>query len=308
MTDIPRDDFMATPMPVEVQDRKEVTSAVLHYFGGGSRVVTGIELEIILDCLFPEEPPVTEPPIKQTEAISLMDPLVDTGATAPWPPATTPEPFRCRHDHKAPAVGYYSLPNGCPCFDDREQWLCAQHVVKLQNNGYPVVPIYENPKFAAERTTSLTPQTDRRGRGMSSALAERVAWKILCALHKNTPEDQRPQSWSDVSSDQEPHIFNAANAAIQEVAATYVTMQNDLAPAPQAEIDALVKRLRAITELPPQGWNFLEVYAAVREAYEVLSRSPEPGPAVKAAMQRDNHLSIMDAIDAALSISPSRGE
>lgn len=278
-------------------DRDEVTSAVLCYWDGDSRVITGAELKTILDCLFPNEEPTTdiprddfmatpmpeEPPVTETEkwkARTCPDGsrcygFCDSDGYCPGgPPMTEPEkweavkcpmcrsdqtfptystpafmctpcghqfdwqradpaekwkvlgqgegaeaeatePFRCRHDHRAPAVGYYSLPNGCPCFDDNEQWLCAQHVVKLQNNGYPVVPIYENPEFAAERTTSRAPQAD-----------------------------------------------------------------------------ALVKRLRAITEQPPQSWNWAEVYAATREAAEALSRAPQYTADYSALTRKE-----IDAID-----------
>ena len=45
---------------------------------------------------------------------------------------------------------------------------------------------------------------------------ERVAWRILQALHSNVPEDQRPMSWSDMSPEQQTRIRQAADDAIEE--------------------------------------------------------------------------------------------
>ena len=37
----------------------------------------------------------------------------------------------CRHDHNVLAVARFSVDEGCVCFpEDREQDLCAQHIVK----------------------------------------------------------------------------------------------------------------------------------------------------------------------------------
>ena len=37
----------------------------------------------------------------------------------------------CRFGDHSPAVGRYKTPEGCVCYpDDREQDLCAQHIIK----------------------------------------------------------------------------------------------------------------------------------------------------------------------------------
>lgn len=40
----------------------------------------------------------------------------------------------CRHGCADP-VGIYHIPEGCNCFLDPVQALCAQHFVKLHSNG-----------------------------------------------------------------------------------------------------------------------------------------------------------------------------
>jgi len=52
----------------------------------------------------------------------------------------------CRFDHNTPAVGRYKTPDGCVCYpDDREQDLCAQHVIKngMIGDRVALVVIYE---------------------------------------------------------------------------------------------------------------------------------------------------------------------
>lgn len=40
--------------------------------------------------------------------------------------------IRCMRGCDAPAVGVYWLNKGCVCDARRLQWLCAQHLVKLE--------------------------------------------------------------------------------------------------------------------------------------------------------------------------------
>lgn len=46
----------------------------------------------------------------------------------------------CRHPHKAEAVVRVHVPEGCWCFPgDRYQWLCAQHLAKLDHAPYRIL-------------------------------------------------------------------------------------------------------------------------------------------------------------------------
>ena len=45
---------------------------------------------------------------------------------------------RCRFDNCDPAVLFIKTPEGCHDFpQDRKQWLCRQHFVRLLNEGVP---------------------------------------------------------------------------------------------------------------------------------------------------------------------------
>lgn len=48
-------------------------------------------------------------------------------------------------------------------------------------------------------------------------LEEEVGWVILLALHLGVPENERPQSWSDMDAKQEDRIRSAARSAIKQV-------------------------------------------------------------------------------------------
>lgn len=48
----------------------------------------------------------------------------------------------------------------------------------------------------------------------SAGLVERVGWAIVCEIHTNVPEADRPMSWSDLSWEQDKRIKRAARAAI----------------------------------------------------------------------------------------------
>ena len=44
----------------------------------------------------------------------------------------------CRHCG-TPAVAHVAVPEGCVVFpDDRDQWLCAQHLSRLDDQGYVI--------------------------------------------------------------------------------------------------------------------------------------------------------------------------
>lgn len=44
--------------------------------------------------------------------------------------------LKCRHRCTHPVVGLYHAPEGCWCFPDPIQALCAQHAIKgIQNNN-----------------------------------------------------------------------------------------------------------------------------------------------------------------------------
>lgn len=53
--------------------------------------------------------------------------------------------MNCRHQANAPkhvedAVAYVHVPQGCVCFpDDRFQWLCAQHLDRLDSIPHKVI-------------------------------------------------------------------------------------------------------------------------------------------------------------------------
>jgi len=48
--------------------------------------------------------------------------------------------LRCRFDCDSPVVGVYLAPQGCICWPDKLQALCAQHAIKgRQNNNMLIV-------------------------------------------------------------------------------------------------------------------------------------------------------------------------
>lgn len=51
----------------------------------------------------------------------------------------TLEELRCRFGCAGPVVGIYHTPEGCICWPDRVQALCAQHALSV--DGGPVTPI-----------------------------------------------------------------------------------------------------------------------------------------------------------------------
>lgn len=64
----------------------------------------------------------------------------------------SPEPLiPCRHQanaplHVSPAVALIHVPEGCHCFpDDRYQFLCLQHLYKLDHAPYQIVADMRHP-------------------------------------------------------------------------------------------------------------------------------------------------------------------
>lgn len=68
--------------------------------------------------------------------------------------------------------------------------------------------------------------TDALSLDPTGSLQDRVAWAILQALHKDVAEDERPQSWSDMNSDQEKRIRVAAYAAMAAMADCLKAVEN----------------------------------------------------------------------------------
>jgi hypothetical protein len=59
---------------------------------------------------------------------------------------TTLAELKCRFGCSSPVVAIIHAPQGCHCFSDPVQALCAQHALSI--DGGPVTPIIDFRKFA----------------------------------------------------------------------------------------------------------------------------------------------------------------
>lgn len=227
------------------------------------------------------------------------------------------------HHGCAIAVGYYYLPSGCPCFDNKYQWLCEQHLVKLRNNGYEAIPIFERPSDPAsgdemkddidrwlanfERLALQLRQVhleliERVVRQRAPASAAPEGWQLtgpmwVAARRKFVELAQRFQKAE--THEAEIVVSDIAPQAILNAAALSISP-----PLPQGRASDLANELLTFIDEHPSFAHPSEFVPLMRKCVSALASQPHPADSVREALEAAAQTCELEAVAYAADIVP----
>lgn len=76
---------------------------------------------------------------------SVTERLRDLNPLTGEPADTVLDKLACRFSCDDPVVGIYYIPEGCWCWPDPVQALCAQHAIKVESTGEIICLIKRGP-------------------------------------------------------------------------------------------------------------------------------------------------------------------